>query len=361
MSNSYQRTSDVNNQVSSKTGLPPGALVYIGSDRSNDVHLSRTRFDTEKIEQLECDNLEQCFDGLPKGAVQWIDVDGIHEPAVVQAIGTHFNIHPLLQEDILNSKHRPNFQAFDNCVFITLKMLSVHADDGVMQSEQVSLVLTENTIISFQERPGDVFGDLRKRISNPQSLLRKKGADYLMYRLIDTIVDHYFAVAEHFTEQTDLIEQEVLSESDTDAWKRIQELKREVMRFRRSTIPLREAIGAMTKDPTKLIAESTSHYLKDVYEHVIQVNESVEGLRDLLGSVMDLYLSGVSNRMNKVMQVLTIISTIFIPLTFIAGIYGMNFQHMPELHYEYGYQVILGIMVLIFIAMLIYFKRKKWI
>ena len=279
----------------------------------------------------------------------------------MQKIGKHFGVHPLVIEDILNTEQRPKIEIYDDYVFVTLKMLSYNKDVKEIQEEQISLLLGRHVVISFQEREGDVLEPLRSRIKNSASRLRKYGTDYLMYAILDIIIDHYFYVLECIDEEISLLEDNVMNTPDQNHLQRIHYLKRELVNFRRLVWPMREVVSSLTRDEYHLIQESTEPFLRDLYDHVYNISEMIESLRDMVTGLMDVYLSNVSNRMNEVMKVLTIIATIFIPLSFIAGIYGMNFEFMPELNWRYGYFILWGLIILAAGGMLYFFRRKKWL
>ncbi len=347
--------------ISKKAGLPPGALVHIGKRKSNKIKISVIDYDEDHFSEEICKTPEACFEYRDKKSVSWINVDGLHEIEDIATIGKQYGLHPLLLEDVLNTRHRPKIEEFDNCIFLALKMFGVSKDGQHIISEQVSLILGQSWVLSFQEQEGDIFDTLRARIKEKKGNVRSRKSDYLFYRLIDTIVDNYFFVTEHLTDVIDGLEVRVLSKQDQESLHEIQRLKKQLTTLRKSIMPLREAVSYLEKDDNGLIDESTTRYLRDVYEHIIQVNDTIDSQRDAVASIMDLYLSGVSNRMNQVMQVLNIIATIFIPLTFIAGIYGMNFDNMPELHWKYGYFAIWILMAIIIVFMIRYFKRKRWL
>lgn len=347
--------------ILTKTGLPPGALIHVGKKRSDKVKITVTDYDEHTFSETVCEHHSESFQYRDTKTTTWINIDGLHQTDVISAIGEHYDLHHLLLEDVLNTGHRPKVEEYDNCLFMTMKMLGVNKHGTSVVSEQVSFVLGDNWLISFQEKEGDIFDGLRQRLRDSVGVIRKNGPDYLLYRLIDTIVDNYFFVTEHFGEVTEDLEETIIDDPDEDILIEIQRLKKMLIKFRKSVMPLREAIALIDKDGNKLIKKPTLRYLRDVYEHVIQVSDFIESQRDMLASLMDLYLSGVSNKMNQVMQVLTIMATIFIPLTFIAGIYGMNFDNMPELHWKYGYQAVWVLMGLVLIGMVWYFKRKKWL
>jgi magnesium transporter len=349
-----------NKRTSSKAGLPPGALVHIGKHSDAKTSIDVIEYDPDHFTEKDLKNTEECFPYKDSNKVAWINVNGLNDVNAIGSIGEHFNLHPLLVEDILNTNHRPKLEEFDDCIFVTLKMLGITKNSDSIISEQVSFVLGNNWILSFQEIKGDIFDTIRERIRESKGNVRFKNVDYLLYRLIDTVVDNYFFVTEHISEQIENLEEKVLKISETQTLTEIQNLKKEIIGLRKVINPLRDSVGALHND-TGLIQQDTKRYFRDVYEHIIHLNESLDSQRDLLASLMDLYLSGVSNKMNKVMQLLTIISTIFIPLTFIAGVYGMNFSYMPELEWKYSYFVVWILMIILFIVMIIYFRRKKWL
>ncbi|MFT5512237.1 MAG: magnesium transporter [Bacteroidia bacterium] len=353
--------SKLSHKYSIKAGLPPGTLIHVGKQNSDSVSISVMDYSLESFEQKKATDKIDCSPFKSPGTVSWINIDGLHNIKLMSNLGKQFKLHDLLLEDILNTNHRPNVEAYDDHVFLTLKMLGISPDGGDIVAEQVSFVLGDNWLLSFQEQEGDLFDSVRNRIKEGKGAIRKNGPDYLLYALVDTIVDNYFFVAEYFSEQTEIIEERVLTNSDQSALQEIQRLKKLLIQFRKSISPLREAISSLQKDNIAQVTPFTNRYLRDVYEHIIQVNDSIDSHRDLLASIMDLYMSGESNKMNKTMQVLTIIATIFIPMTFVAGIYGMNFDILPELHWKYGYLGFWSIMVVIIIIMVSFFRRRKWL
>ncbi|MFH1429791.1 MAG: magnesium/cobalt transporter CorA, partial [Candidatus Margulisiibacteriota bacterium] len=291
--------------------------------------------------------------------VIWLNVDGLHDTSIIQQIGEKFNLHPLLLEDILNTDQRPKVDDYENYLYIVMKMLYLDQKKELVH-EHVSFILGHGYIISFQEQPGDVFQGIRERIKHNKGRVRKAGADYLAYALIDAIVDNYFLILEHFSDKMESVDEELTNGNAPDVLKKIRELKRETMFMRRVAWPLREMVGSLAQRSSELITPATAPYIRDVYDHVIQVIESVETLREMVAGMMEIYNSNISNRMNEVMKVLTVIATLFIPLTFIAGIYGMNFKYMPELEWRWGYYSVWLVMIMVAITMLVYFKKKKW-
>lgn len=344
---------------SQKAGLPPGTPMYIGDNPTEAAHITLIHYDKTELQEKEVEHLEECFTFRDKQRVNWINVTGLHAGVIAQ-LGACFGVPSLVLEDILNTDQRPKMEDLDNNLYIVLKMLSCHQRHQDIRIEQVSLVLGSNYVLSFQEKEGDVFDPVRQRIRNQKSQLRKNGPDYLAYALLDTIVDNYFLILEMLGEQIAALEDELLNNPTSKTVQKIHHLKREMIYLRKSVWPLRELITALSREEVALITPLTRTHLRDVYDHTIHVIETIETYREMLASMFDLYLSSMSNRMNEVMKVLTIIATIFIPLSFIASIYGMNF-YIPEVRWPWGYPVVLAVMLLIGIAMLAYFRRKKWL
>jgi magnesium transporter len=345
---------------SRKAGLPPGSLVHIGEKKTERTKITIMDYDEQTFQGKEAKTVEECFAFKETATVTWINIDGVHDSEVVGKLGSHFGVHPLILEDIMTTQQRPKMEDMGDYIFIVLRMLSLSEKKREVRSEQVSLILGSNFVISFQETEGDVFDSVRDRIRSGKGRLRKMGPDYLAYTLIDSIVDNYFLTLEKLGEKVEFIEEELVSDPGRKTLQEIHILKREMIYLRKSVWPLREVISGLERVESDLIKESTGIFLRDVYDHTIQVIDTVETYRDMLSGMLDMYLSSVSNRMNEVMKVLTIIATIFIPLTFIAGVYGMNFRYMPELGWRWGYFIVLGLMVVIGILMVLFFRRKKW-
>lgn len=346
-------------RISRKAGLPPGTLVHIGERKAEQVKITIIDYDESQVQEKIAEKIEECFPFKDKPTVTWINIDGIHKVEVIEKIGNCFNLHPLILEDILNTGQRPKIEDFGEHIFLVLKML--YYLEKEITIEQVSLILGPNFVISFQEREGDVFNNIRERIRNNKGRIRKMGADYLAYSLLDAIVDGYFVILEKVGEEIEDIEEKLIKNPTPKTVQIIHNLKREMISLRKSVWPLREVVGVLERGESALIKKTTGIYLRDVYDHTIQVIDTIETYRDMISGMLDIYLSSISNRMNEVMKILTIIATIFIPLTFIAGIYGMNFRFMPELGWRLGYPAVLFIMVIIGIVMLFYFRRKKWL
>jgi len=352
---------------SKERGLPPGALVHIGEKKTEKVRITVIDYNVSKFEEKEVGKVEECFAFKRKPTVTWINVDGLHEVEVIEKLGKYFDIHPLVLEDILNTDQRPKMEDFEKYIFIVLKMLYTEEKTHEIHSEQVSLILGNNFVISFQESIGDVFDAVRERIRKGKGRIRKMGADYLLYTLIDAIVDNYFTILEKIGEKIESIENEIVANPTPEKLQTIHNLKREMIYLRKSVWPLREVISGLQRGESKLVKKSTQIYLRDLYDHTIQVIDTIETFRDMTSGMLDIYMSSVSNKMNEVMKVLTIFAAIFIPLTFVAGVYGMNFNpeaspfNMPELGWQWGYLMVWIVMIAVAITMLIYFKRKRWL
>ena len=348
-------------KLSKKAGAAPGTLVHIGERKAEETRITLIDYDDTQLQEKELKAIEECFPCRDAPTVSWINIEGIHDVETIEKVGKQFNIHPLVLEDIVNTGQRPKAEDFDDYVYIVIKMLYYDRKESQVTSEQVSLILGSNFLISFQEREGDVFQSVRERIRKGKGHIRKAGADYLAYALMDAVVDQYFLIMEIFGEKMEGLEEELIEDPTTQTLEIIHAMKREMIYFRKQVWPLREVIGGLTRGEYSLVSETTGLYLRDVHDHTIQVIDTLESLRDILGGMLDLYLSTLSNKMNEVMKVLTIMATIFIPLTFIAGIYGMNFKYMPELEWHWGYFVVWGIMVCTVVAMVVYFKKKTWL
>jgi len=347
---------------SKKIGLPPGTLVHIGERRTLEPKITIIDYDEANSQESEVKIVEECFLFRDKPTVTWINVDSVHQIEIIEKLGNCFGFHPLVLEDILNTDQRPKMEIYGDYIYIVLKMIYGGDIHHPIETEQVSLILGSNFVVSFQEgKEGDVFNPVRERIRSGKGLIRKMGPDYLAYSLLDTIVDHYFLILEKLGEKVELLEEELVTHPTTKTLQEIQKFKNEMTFVRRAVWPLREVVSGLGRKESPLIKETTEIYLRDVYDHTIQVMDTIEVYREMLSGMLDIYLSSVSNRLNSVMKVLTIIATIFMPLTFIAGIYGMNFKYMPELEWRWSYPAVWLIVVLIGVSMLIYFKKKKWL
>ncbi len=345
---------------SAKAGLPPGALVHIGEKHAEKAKITLCEYGESHFHQQEIVTL----DGLlppPDGAdVVWIHIDGLQNIRLLEQMGTVFGLHPLILEDILNTDQRPKSEDHGDYLYIVLKFFH-EAEGGGLIPEQVSIVFGPNWLISLQEKEGSLLDSVRERIRNEKGRLRKAGVDYLAHALLDTIVDSYFVILDKFGEKIENVEDALIGRPSPETLRAIQALKREIIFLRKSVWPLREMIGGLGRSDSPLIREPSVIYFRDVYDHAVQVIDTIETYRDMLSGMLDIYLSSISNRMNEIMKVLTIIATVFMPLTFLAGVYGMNFKYMPELEWRWGYFALWGVMIVVAIFMLIYFRRKKWL
>ena len=357
------RLSHLVRRNSARTGLPPGTLTRVPAEGEEAIEtkIVQTVYDREHYEQETIYAVETCFPFTNQGKVTWISVQGLQQIEVLEHLGECLGIHPLVLEDILNTNQRPKIDDLDGYVFIVLKIFSYDRPSDEVRAEQISLILGPDYVVSFQETLADVFAPIRLRIDKGKGQIRSMGADYLAYALIDILVDHYFVVLRQVGEQLDDLEEELVSVPTPETLQKIHDLKRDMIFLRRSAWPLREIVSALQRVDSPLMGDPTVTYLRDAYDHTIQIAETVEAFRDVLGGMLDMYLSSVSNRMNEVMKILTVIATIFIPLTLIAGIYGMNFRYMPELEWRWGYPMVWLVMIAVVVVMVIYFRRKKWL
>ncbi|MDD3860745.1 MAG: magnesium/cobalt transporter CorA [Bacteroidales bacterium] len=344
----------------SKVGLPPGSLIFSGTERNHDISIEHIAYSTNEYLEETINSIEEVDITPDSGKVHWINLNGVHNSDLIKNIGEKFNVHKLVLEDVLNTHQRPKVDIYDEHIFAVIKMLVYNKADKSVDSEQVSIVAGSNYLISFQEKTGDVFEPLRKRIKTASGKIRTLGSDYLLYAILDIIIDNYFILLENLGDEVEKYETELIDNANKDILNRIYYLKRENLLLRNAVWPVREMISQFEKTDSPLIKKKNIIYFRDLYDHTIQVIDNVEIYRDLLSGLIELYFTNTGNKTNEVMKVLTIISTIFIPLTFIAGIYGMNFKYMPELEWHYAYFVVWSIMIILFILMIWYFKRKKW-
>jgi magnesium transporter len=346
---------------SEKAGLSPGTLMYIGDKKAGKSRITVIDYDETGFLEKEAGSVEECFPFKDTATVTWINVDGVEDASVIEKLGARFEIHPLVLEDIMTTTQRPKAEDLGNCVFIVLRMIECEQEGMRMTGDQLSLIVGPNYVLSFQETAGDCFGPVRERIRSGKGRIRKLGPDYLAYALIDAVVDNYFFVLEMLGERIDGLEEQLVADPRRELLHEIHGLKREMIGLRKSVWPLREVIGGLGRMETPLIKKATGVFLRDVYDHTIQVIDTVESFREILTSMVETYLSSVSNRMNEVMKVLTIISTIFIPITFLVGLYGMNFLYMPELKWRWGYALVWALIFGCVGGMFVFFRRKKWL
>ena len=361
MKDTLRRQTRVPSGRGKKAGLSPGTPVFLGERRQDRARIEIIRYSPDRVEENPAAALSDCSRPPAGSGVIWINVYGIHDVELVQNLADRFSLHPLTTEDIVNAHQRPKAEDFEGYLFFALRMLTYDEERNSVESENISLVVGPGYLVSFQEEEGDVLGPLRERIRAGQGRVRSSGSDYLAYRIMDAVVDEYFVAIEKLGDHVERLDELILAKTDSGQMRELQRLKREILFFRKAVWPLREEIAAIEKGDSKLIGRSTRLYLRDLYDHTIQIIDMIETYRDIIGGMHDTFLSSISNRMNEVMKVLTIIATIFIPLTFIAGIYGMNFAHMPELAWPAGYFLVLGLMAAIAGGMLVFFRKRGWI
>jgi magnesium transporter len=344
-----------------KVGLAPGAMVYTGKKVEQKLFIESFNYNKETYQEKELPNVEEAFAYKISSPISWLNINGLNHVGAIEKIGNHYDIHPLVLEDIVNTAQRPKIDEYEDYLFIVLKML-YYDDNDTIVSEQVSFILGKSYVITFQESEGDVFNTVRERIRHGSGRIRTMDSDYLLYALIDAVIDHYFVIIETLGNKIEDLESDVFDGiQDDNITRQIQDLKREILRVRRAIFPLREVISRIERHESPLIKDKTKTFFRDIYDHIIQVSENIDIYREMVWSLMDMYMTTISNKMNEVMKVLTIMASIFIPLTFFAGIYGMNFDYIPELKYKYSYFILWGIFIMMVIGMVFYFRRKKWL
>jgi magnesium transporter len=366
--------------ISIKSGSPPGTVMYLGKETNDAVRITLIEYNEKEYIEKEFTDIEDCITHVKPGMVRWINVDGVHNTAIIEHIGKVFNIHPLTLEDIVNTNQRPKFEDFETYIVAVMKMmfedtrLKDEIDDALVSEQLTIILLNDQTVLSFQEAEGgDVFDIIRERLRLGKGRVRKCHADYLAYALIDSVIDSYFDVLEKIGDEVEGLEENLLDNPSPKMLMHLHHLKRQMVHIRKAVWPVRELINNLERSESPLITDHTNVYLRDAHDHTVRVIDTVETYRDLLSGMMDLYMSTVSNRMNEVMKTLTIITTIFVPLTFIVGVYGMNFQHidpdtgkvltgnMPELYSPYGYTLVWGAMITLVAVLIYYFRRKRWL
>ena len=351
----------LNNRYSQKVGLPPGTLVYVGEERTEPVRITVIDYDQAHLHEDEVETIEECLPFKDTETVTWIHVDGIHQTDIIKEIGKYFGVNLLVLEDMMNPTQLPKIETYEDHVFIVLKSLNYDTASHRVSREQISLIVGENFVISLRENRDKLFTSVQDRLRNAHGRIRQMKADYLAYALVDVIVDHYFVVLEQLSDRIESVEEEAITNPTSEVLEKINTLRRDFLYLRRPILPLRDVIDKVLRDEIPLLVQDTHLYFRDVYDHLIQVIHTLETLRSAVSDLFDTYTSAVSHRMNEVMKVLTIVATFFIPLTFIAGIYGMNFKFMPELETQWGYPVVLFLMLGVSIGMFIFFKFKKWL
>lgn len=345
---------------SKKAGLPPGSLVHIGNHADEKITISLIDYDASHLIEKQDYKIKDCLPYMDKPTVTWINVHGIHDLKMVETIGGHFGLHPLLLEDIVNSGQRSKLDNYKDNLFIVMRLLKYNQEKSEVEDEQISLVLGRSYVISFVETQSDIFKPVEERIKAKNARITSRGADYLCYALIDSVVDNYFTILEQVDDKVENLEEALIQQPTPKMLCDIQKIKREVSHLRKSVWPMREVINQFIRLETPLIKEPTKLYMQDVYDHTIQVIETIESFREISSGLLDIYLSNLSYRMNEIMKVLTVVATIFVPLTFIASFYGMNLD-IPELHWKWSYPLVLLLMFSVAMIMLFYFRRKKWL
>jgi len=347
--------------ISDKAGMPPGTLVHVGDTHEAESRITVIDYSKENIEERIIGSIDEILPCLDSNTVTWLNIEGLKDIIPIESVGRILNIHPLVLEDILNTHQRPKFEEHDNYLYIVLKSLSVENSTLSIGYEQISILMLNNLVVTFKEKKDDIFIPLMQRLKNGKGRIRNMGSDYLTYAVLDTIVDQMFFIIDSIDEIIETTEEHLLVNPTSGSLSAIQQIKRELIYIRKSISPLREVLAAIPRSDSPLIQEKTHIYFRDVYDHVLRITETIESHRDMLTGLLDIYMSSVSNKMNEVMKVLTVFASIFIPLTFIAGIYGMNFEYMPELKWKWAYPTLWIAFILIPIVLIIYFKRKKWL
>lgn len=346
--------------LKNKTGSAPGTLTHIGIQKLDHVVIDIHDYSNEHLEHRSVSSVEECKPFVNTNNPTWVQVKGLHDIEFLKELWEEFDFHLLIQEDILNTMQRPKIENYQDQIFMVLKMIYMENDELIQ--EQVSIVFSEKFIFSFQESDRPIFAPIKKRLEVENTRMRRGGPDYMAYALMDIIIDYYFEALEKINGEIEEIEERLWSEADNVDLSDMHRLRRQLLQFRKNVWPLRDSINSLLRDDeSTLISDETRLFLRDTYDHNIQVIDSLDSNREIMSSLHDMYQTNISNRMNEVMKVLTIIATIFIPLTFIAGIYGMNFEYMPELGWRYSYPVAWTVMIVATIGMVIYFKKKKWL
>lgn len=346
---------------SQKVGMAPGALVHVGERRTDRPEITLIEFDADALLEKRFKSVAESREFSRGKGTLWLNVHGLHEPEVMAEIGRRFNLHPLVLEDILNTDQRPKIDDYGDYLYIVARFFEYDIATATVTSDQISIVLGADFVLTFQERPTGTFDPLRERLRGDKGQIRKLGADYLAYSLLDTLVDRYFTILEQLTERTEAIEDLLLLKTTPTLLKEIHVIKRETLVMRRAVWPLREVVNSLTRADQRFFKPETQPYLRDVYDHTVHVIESLEGIRDLIAGMLDIYLSGISNRVNMEVRILTVITTLFMPAALIAGIFGMNFRHMPLLEDNEGFLIALSMMGTIALAMGAVFWRRRWL
>ncbi len=355
-----QRSGRLIRKRGKKVGAAPGTLIHIGAVSTDEIRIRRIIYNPTTLDEATLQQAAQCTPPSTPSDLAWFNIDGLHNADVIRKLGDTFRLHPLIMEDILNTDHRPKIEVHENYLYIVLKMLQYRDDSRSIAIEQVSLIVGDNYVLSFQEQQGDVFDGVRERLRSGWRI-RQLGTDYLAYALIDAIVDNYFLILEKLGDEIEDLEQELIERPTPATLHTIHHFKREMLLLRKAVWPLREVLSSLSRDEDVVRNSEIRLFLRDVYDHSIHIMDNIDTLRDMLTGLLDLYVSSVSQRMNEIMKVLTIFASIFMPLTFIAGVYGMNFDYMPELAVRWAYPAVLLLMFAVGAGLLMYFKWRKWL
>lgn len=348
-------------KISTKKGKPPGSLIYMGPRKDVPITIDYIQYNTENYTAKSLTNIPDNIQIQGEDNITWIDIKGLHDISIVEKIGKAADIHSLTLEDLLNVNQRPKVDFFNAYIFLVVQVLKFEKETNSIESEQLSIILSEKSIITFLEGPSDIFDSLKNRMEKTVGRIRNGSADYLAYSILDLVIDDYYEVVEKTGERIENVEEQLIQQAKKIAIRDIYEIKRELIDLKKSISPIREIITKLEKSDSPLINERTRLYFRDLYDHEIQIIDTIEQYRDLTSGLADMYLSSVSNKMNEIIKVLTILSSVFIPLTFIVGVYGMNFKNMPELEWHYGYYISLIFMLIIAIVMILFFKWRKWL
>ena len=357
--NENYKSRRITKNSSVKAGHIPGSLVHIGNRIVENTSINLIKYNQNEYKE-EAISTKGDILIYPYNGVKWINVVGISDISVIEKLGEIFKLNPLLQEDILNTNSRPKFDEYEDYIYIVVRFLNFDNVTNEIKGEQVSIILGSNYVLSFAEEQNEIFEQVFKRIKSSKSIIRSSGADYLAYALVDCIVDNYFEVLENIEDNMEILEDELINKPNQKTLKGIYNLKRELILLRRSVWPLREVMNGMQKGNSEFIEKNTELYLRDVYDHIIQIIDTTQLFVDIISGMLDTYLSSINNRMSEVMKILTIFSTIFIPITFLAGVFGMNFQYMPELNIKWAYPIFWIVCLGAISTMLIFFKKRGW-
>lgn len=347
--------------VSSKSGLPPGTLVHVGEVLASETRVSVFDYDSEGVREHVAGSVEEITRYRDSDSVTWVDVEGLINVELIESIGRQFDIHPLVLEDILNTQQRPKFEEYDDHLFLVFKVIYPGADGVTVNYEQLSILILNDYVFTFKEKQDDIFEPIKARLRNHKGRFRNLGADYLAYAILDTVVDLYLSLQDYLDNIVESVEDELLASPDTGTLATIQRIRRELIFIRRSCAPLRELLNGILRSDSLLISDTTLIYFRDVHDHVLRVTDAIDTYRDMVTGLLDIYNSTISNRLNEIMKVLTVFASIFIPLTFLTGIYGMNFKYMPELHWKWAYPLLWLAFLVIGVLLLVFFKKRKWL